>query len=75
MWWSLAARCPKANKQATLVEREVCSISDAGNWVVRVVASPATSGARAFIDRKRELLAEMAQVRSDSHLQIGHLVI
>ena len=27
-----AARCSKANKQAKLVERKVCSISDASNW-------------------------------------------
>ena len=27
-----AARCSKANKQARLVEREVCFISDAGHW-------------------------------------------
>ena len=71
VWWSLAARCPKANKEATLVEREVCSISDASNCVADT-SSPATSGTRAFIDRKRKLLAEMAQVSSDSHLQIGH---
>ena len=37
VWWSLAARCPEANKQATLVERKVCFVSDASNWVVRVV--------------------------------------
>ena len=30
--WGPAARRSKANKQARLVEREVCFISDAGHW-------------------------------------------
>ena len=30
-WWGLAACCSKANKQARLVERKVCFISDARN--------------------------------------------
>ena len=30
-WEGLAARCSKANKQARLVERKVCFISDARN--------------------------------------------
>ena len=30
--WGLAACHPKANKEARLVERKVCSISDASNW-------------------------------------------
>jgi len=33
-----ATHCSKANKQSRVVERKVCFISDAGNWVVgRVV--------------------------------------
>ena len=32
VWKGLAAYHPKANKQARLVERKVCFISDAGNW-------------------------------------------
>ena len=30
--WVPAAHCSKANKQARLVERKVCFISDADNW-------------------------------------------
>ena len=55
------APCSKAHKQARLVERKVCFISDAGDWGLgsRVVDvcpnadSPllATRGARTFIDR------------------------
>ena len=56
----LAAHCSKANKQARLMEREVCFISDAGNLAGRADICPkantqapalATSGARGFIDR------------------------
>ena len=32
VWEGLAACRPKANKQARLVERKVCFISDIGNW-------------------------------------------
>ena len=58
----LAAHCSKANKQARLMEREVCFISDAGNLAGRADICPkantqapalATSGARAFIERGR----------------------
>ena len=61
------------------MEREVCFISDAGNWGGGRVAdvgpnggglSPsllATSGARAFIDRSRGLHTGIA-VSSDCHL-------
>ena len=54
------AQHSKAGKQARLVERKVCFISDAGNWgwrgVVDVCPNPnspllATRGARTFIDR------------------------
>ena len=31
----LAACCPKANKQASLVEKKVCFISDVSNWGAR----------------------------------------
>ena len=34
--WGLAAHHSKANKEARLVERKVCFISDAGNWGWRV---------------------------------------
>ncbi|CAN0551180.1 unnamed protein product [Rangifer tarandus platyrhynchus] len=59
-WWDLAARCSKANKQATLVERKVCFTSDAGNMMGRVVnicpkarppLHPNKQGVRAFMDR------------------------
>ena len=52
------------------MERKVCFISDAGNWwggrlwtsVQRLTSPPlATSGARAFIVRRRGLHAETAQ--------------
>ena len=59
--WGLAACCSKANKQARLVERKVCFISDVDNWRGRVADvcpkadSPTPTGnqwARAFIDRR-----------------------
>ena len=67
--------CSKANKQARSVERKVCFISDAtnlGRWGGHLSKgwlppppSPhthmATSGARAFIARRRGLHAETAQ--------------
>ena len=60
-----AAHRSKANKQARLVERTVCFISDAGNWglgkgkVVDIcpkadcppATAPNKQGVRAFIDR------------------------
>ena len=55
--WLLAP--PKANKQARLVDRYVCFISDASNWegkgddICSVAESPQTltSRVRAFVDR------------------------
>ena len=82
VWEGLAACRPKANKQARLVERKVCFISDASNCWGRVVdtcpkADPhstlATSGARAFIERSRgSATCRNSTVSSDSHPQIGH---
>ena len=80
--WSLAACHSRANKQARLVERKVCFISDIGNcgWVGRgrldirpKVNSPtlATSGARAFYRQKQEDTGRNSTVISESHLQIG----
>ena len=69
VWWGLALRYPKANKQARLVERKVYFISDVGNcgWggvdVCLQADSPpplATSGARGFLHRMG-LYAETAQ--------------
>ena len=57
-----AVHLSKANKQDSLVERKVCFISDASNWGQSPTPPPlATSGARAFIDRRRRLHAETAQ--------------
>ena len=55
--WGPAAHHSKANKEARLVEREVCFISDAGNWEWRVrtpvqsPTSPLPLTVGAFIDR------------------------
>ena len=70
--WGLAARRPKGNKKARLVERKVCFILDAGNWgwgqwtpVQRPTPPPSPScdtlGVRAFIGEGRGLHAERAQ--------------
>ena len=66
--WSLAVYLPKSNKQASVVERKVCFLSDASNWqggqisVQRLTPNPlASSGARTFIDRRSGLHAETAQ--------------
>ena len=51
---SLAACCSKANKQARLVERKVCFISDAGNCrqkVAGLLPAPNKQWVRAFINR------------------------
>ena len=71
--WSLAACHSRAKKQARLVERKVCFISDIGNceWGWGGVYnhpkadSPAlaTSGARAFYSRSRRI-----QQKEHSHL-------
>ena len=80
--WGPSAGCSKVNKQARLVERKVCFISDAGSWGPRVVniypkadSLPPTGNlwARAFIDRSKEgATYRNSRVSSDSHLQIGH---
>ena len=68
--WGLAAHHWKSNKQARLVKRKVCFISDGGKWgavgrwtfVQRpTLPSLTVSGARAFIDRRKVLHAETAQ--------------
>ena len=65
MFGGLAAHHPKANKQATLVERKVCFISDASNMgkegrVVDICptadsTAPNKQGVSVFIDRVRGL--------------------
>ena len=76
--WSLAALHSKSIKEARLVERKVCLISDAGNWVggwwtpvQRLTAPTDNQRARVFRDWGRGLHAETA-VGSDSHLEIDH---
>ena len=32
VFWGLATHCLKANEHVRLVERNICFISDAGNW-------------------------------------------
>ena len=62
----LAARLSKANKEARLVEMKICFILDASNSAGEGEADtcsnadlpPDYQGARAFIDRGRELQAE-----------------
>ena len=61
-----AACCSKVNKQARLVERKVCFISDASNWgsareQTSVQRQLATCGARAFIDWRKGLHVDPAQ--------------
>ena len=85
--WGLTAHCFKASKEAKVVERKTCFTSEAGNpWSgaqgrggqtrVQKQTPPPTDDqrARAFIDGRRGLPAEMA-VSSDSHLEIGHAVV
>ena len=74
--WGPAACCFKANKKARLVERKVCFILDAGNWLCwgggrawmeggllskGRLPLPYNQWARAFIEGGRGLHAEMAQ--------------
>ena len=47
----LAACCPKANKQASLVEKKVCFISDVSNWGARRGADPVGLCSSLFKDR------------------------
>ena len=84
--WVLAACCSKANKQARLVERKVCFISDAGNWSRGRVADvcpkvttpqcPTHQQAQGW-ELLKTGVGEGATCRnstviSNSHLQIGH---
>ena len=68
----LVACHSKANKEATLVERKVCFIMDAGIWGKVGVGwtlskdwllhfTPSNQGARTFIDREKGLHAETIQ--------------
>ena len=68
----LAARSSKANKEARLVERKVCFVSEAATWEGRADSCPKTDSpppppptdnqrARAFTDRGRGLHAETAE--------------
>ena len=63
--WGLASRHSKANKEAKLVERKVCFTLDASNQASCPKAkSPHwqhNQWARVFVDRRRELRAEIAQ--------------
>ena len=66
--WGRAARHSKANKEARLVGREVCFISEAGSLagegqrpVQRPTPPTDNQWARAFIDAGRGLHAETAQ--------------
>ena len=72
----LTTRCPKANKQARLVERKVCFFSDASNLGVRTDICPkANSPHRTFIvwgwGTGGGLHAEQ-HIQCDSHRQTGH---
>ena len=64
--WGLASRHSKANKEARLVERKVCFTLDASSQASCPKAkSPHwqhNQWARAFVDRRRELRAEIAQL-------------
>ena len=76
----LDARPSKVKKQAGLVERKVCFISDAGNWgwgvggwtsVHRPIPPTDKQGIRAFIDRVGiGVTCRNSTVISDSHLQL-----
>ena len=57
--WGPTAHCPKANKEAKLVERKVCFILDAGNWGVeggRVDNCPKADSPPTLTIRGQELL-------------------
>ena len=74
-----AACHSKANKQARLVERNICFISDAGNWGVGWQTSvqrptpPQQAGGESFCRQSwGEGTCRNSTVISDNHLQIGH---
>ena len=67
--WDLAAHCLKANEHVRLVERNVCFISDAGNWggvgeggrhLSKGRLAPDKQGVSAFIESRGGLRAETA---------------
>ena len=68
----------KANKQARLVERKACFISDASNWgrgwqicVQRLTLPPDKQRVRAVIDKVRgRVTCRNSIVISNSHLQL-----
>ena len=68
----------EANKQARLVERKACFISDASNWgrgwqicVQRLTLPPDKQRVRAFIDKVRgRVTCRNSIVISNSHLQL-----
>ena len=79
----LAAHRSKANKQASLVERKVCFISNAGSWGRGRVAdicpkadSPPPGNQLGKSSYRQSVggraICRNSTVISDSHLQIGH---
>ena len=75
--WGLAAHCSKANKQARLVERKVCFISDADSWaggwtsIPRPTHLAGSRWGKSFYRQKKRAMCRNITVSSDSHLQVG----
>ncbi|KAI4549828.1 hypothetical protein MG293_002158 [Ovis ammon polii] len=80
--WGLAARCPKANREARVVERKVCLILDAGDCreEAGVDSCPKAdtppcnrqSVGKNFYRQREGAIWRNSKVSSDSHLEIDH---
>ena len=56
--WGLSSRCSKANKEARLVERNVCFILEAGNQQGRELDSCLKASCPPLTTNGQELLSE-----------------
>lgn len=79
--WSLASGRSKANKEARLVERKICFISEASNLVCVCVSCPKanspplTIGGQELLYRPREeAICRKNTFSSDGHLEISYVV-
>ena len=81
--WGPADHHSKVNKEASLVERKVCFILDAdnqrgGGWTPirkQTMPSPPAIGDKSFYRQKEVAPCRNSTVSSDSHLEIGHVVV
>ena len=77
----LAACCSKDSKEARLVERKVFCISEPANWqggqtsIQRLTPHPRQSVGKSFYRCKEGATCRNNTVSSDSHLEVGHVVV